>query len=57
VRGLGRIGIENVTLTDGVAMLRPRGPRRFILGRSAPRVGWPEFSLTQNADECALVWR
>ncbi len=56
VRGLGRIGIENVTLTDGVASLRPRGSRRFILGRPPPRAGWPEFSLEKNADERVLVF-
>jgi hypothetical protein len=54
VRGLGRIGIENVTLTDGVVALRPRGPRRFVIGRHAPTHGWPEFSLEKNADERVL---
>ncbi|MEI6861354.1 MAG: family 20 glycosylhydrolase [Verrucomicrobiota bacterium] len=56
VRGLGRIGIENVTLTDGVVTLRPRGPSRFTLGRPAPKRGWPEFSLDRNADERVLAF-
>ena len=56
VRGLGRIGIENVTLTDGVVTLRPRGRRRFSLGRPAPRQGWPEFTLRKNADERVLKY-
>jgi hypothetical protein len=56
VRGLGRIGIENVTLTNGVTTLRPTGPRRFILGQPAPRSGWPEFSLECNAAERLLAF-
>lgn len=54
VRGLGRIGLENVTLTDGVTTLRPRGLRRFLLGHNASRTGWPEFSVTENAAERLL---
>lgn len=54
VRGLGRLGLENVTLTDGVTTLRPRGPRRFVLGRNAPRTGWPEFSVEQNVADRVL---
>jgi hypothetical protein len=54
VRGLGRIGIENISLTDGVTTLRPHGPRRFILGRPAPRSGWPELLLEKNAVERPL---
>jgi hypothetical protein len=54
VRGLGRIGIENITLTDGITSLRPRGPRRFALGRPAPHTGWPDLSLDRNVGERVL---
>ncbi len=58
VRGLGQVGIENVTLTDGVTVRRPKALRRkFTLGRRAPMCGWPEFSLAQNADERVLEFR
>ncbi len=56
VRGLGQIGIENSTLTDGVTTWHPRVPRRFTLGRPAPKRGWPEFSLESNADERVLTF-
>ncbi len=57
VRGLGQVAVGNITLTDGVEIRRPTpGRRRIIIGRRAPKHGWPEFSLEQNTGEHALVW-
>ena len=57
VRGLGRVGIGNIALSDGVTIRRPKPSRwQFILGHRAPAHGWPVFSLGQNADERALIF-
>ena len=51
VRGVGRIAISRVELTDGVVCLRPAGwpPRqRKILGRPAPTRGFPAVSYERN---------
>lgn len=57
VRGIGRIGITNVDLTDGVTVLRPDGwpaARRRIIGRPAPMRGFPILDWERNADAAAL---
>jgi hypothetical protein len=49
VRGLGQVAVQDVTLTDGVTVLRsagwPRGAQK-ILGRPAPRRGFPDITQT-----------
>jgi hypothetical protein len=59
LRGIGRLAIANVELTDGVTFLRPRGSslRRKILGRKAPRAGFPDLDWTRNAAALALSFR
>ena len=43
VHGLGQVAIEDVTLTNGVAVLKARGlKKRRILGRPAPKSGFPD---------------
>ncbi|HTZ22317.1 MAG TPA: family 20 glycosylhydrolase [Opitutaceae bacterium] len=57
VRGLGQVAISHVELTDGVTTLRPAGWRltqKKILGRPAPRQGFPELDLGCNQGEVAL---
>jgi len=57
VRGLGQVAISHVELTDGVTTLRPIGWRltqKKILGRPAPREGFPELDLQRNRGEVAL---
>ena len=57
VRGVGRVGIANVELTDGVTALRARGwnaARRVSLGAAAPRDGFPAIDWERNADSVAL---
>jgi len=45
VRGLGQVGIEQIELTNGVATLAPSAkPKRIILGRRAPRHGFPDIN-------------
>jgi hypothetical protein len=57
VRGVGRVGVANVALTDGVTVLRARGwpaSRRRVIGRPAPTEGFPELAWDRNAGEIAL---
>jgi hypothetical protein len=59
VRGLGRVAVANVELTDGVTSLRPAGwphARRRVLGRPAPRKGFPELDWGVNAASCELAF-
>jgi hypothetical protein len=49
VRGFGQIRLDQVRLTDGVQSYSIRsGPRRRILGRPAPRSGYPDFAWSEN---------
>jgi hypothetical protein len=57
VRGIGRVVVANVELTDGVESLRPRGwaaARRRPIGLPAPRSGFPDLDWTRNAASVAL---
>ncbi len=57
VRGLGQVAIGNIVLTDGVTSRRLKYPRRkIVLGRRAPRRGWPELDWERNADEHVLAF-
>ncbi|HEY0965780.1 MAG TPA: family 20 glycosylhydrolase [Opitutaceae bacterium] len=60
VRGLGRVSISQVSLTNGVDILRPAGrplSRKSILGKAAPKSGLPTLNWTHNAGELALRFR
>jgi hypothetical protein len=60
VRGVGRVSISQVELTDGVASLRPQGwaPARFrVLGKRAPRSGFPDIDWARNEEAVALRFR
>jgi glycosyl hydrolase family 20 len=51
VRGIGRLGVANVELTDGVEVLRPAGwPTRRVrtLGSRAPADGFPDLDWERN---------
>jgi hypothetical protein len=57
VRGLGRVAIANVELTDGVAVLAPRGwtaARRAVAGRMPPKSGFPELDWERNSGAVLL---
>jgi hypothetical protein len=57
VRGIGQVAISHVELTDGVTTLRPAGWRltqKKILGRPAPRHGFPELDLERDQGAVAL---
>jgi len=57
VRGVGQVAISHVELTDGVTTLRPAGWRltqKKILGRPAPRQGFPALDLERNQGEVTL---
>lgn len=49
LRGLGHVKIEAVALTDGRTAWPASLPRK-MLGRPAPRRGWPELDWTKNQD-------
>jgi hypothetical protein len=59
VRGIGRVTLARVELTDGVTSLRPRGAaaRRWILGRRAPREGFPNLDWGLNGASIAFDFR
>jgi hypothetical protein len=57
VRGIGRVGIANVELTDGVTSLRARGwtaARRLFIGAAAPRRGFPNLDWDRNTGTVVL---
>jgi hypothetical protein len=57
VRGVGRVGVANVALTDGVTVLRASGwpaSRRRVIGRPAPGEGFPDLDWDRNTGEIAL---
>jgi hypothetical protein len=57
VRGIGRVGIAGVELTDGVTVLGARGWKaatRRTLGRRAPRSGFPDLDWARNEAAVAL---
>jgi hypothetical protein len=54
---VGRLGIANPELTDGVATLRPRGwtaARRVFIGIAAPASGLPDLDWERNTGAIAL---
>jgi Glycosyl hydrolase family 20, catalytic domain len=59
VRGIGRVRLANVELTDGVAVLRPAGwpaARHRLVGLPAPTDGFPVPDWERNSGEMALVF-
>jgi hypothetical protein len=57
VRGVGRLTVAQVDLTDGVSILRPAGwaaASRKTLGKAAPRRGFPVLDWERNAGAVAL---
>jgi hypothetical protein len=59
VRGIGRVTVANVELTDGVSPMRPAGwpaARQRVLGRPAPRGGFPVPDWERNTGEVVLVF-
>jgi hypothetical protein len=57
VRGIGRVSVANVELTDGVAVLRSRAwpaARCRVVGLPAPQEGFPNLDWDRNCGEVAL---
>jgi hypothetical protein len=57
VRGVGRLGISHVELTDGVTTLRPRpwpAGRLRVIGTRAPASGFPALDWGRNNGVAAL---
>jgi hypothetical protein len=51
VRGIGRLGVAHVELTDGTTVLHPGGwdaRRARTLGRRAPAEGFPDLDWERN---------
>jgi hypothetical protein len=60
VRGVGRVRVANVELTDGVASLRPRdwpAGRQRLIGLSVPKEGLPSLDWDLNTGSVALEFR
>ncbi len=60
VRGLGRVGIARVELTDGIRVLHARGwnaARRRMLGFAAPPAGFPSLDWERNTGSVILEFR
>lgn len=60
VRGLGRVAISHVALTNGLDSLRPIGrplSHKSILGKAAPKSGLPVLDWTHNTGEQVLRFR
>jgi hypothetical protein len=54
VRGFGRVAIEGIFFADGVRTV-PAGPRKaVVLGRDAPRRGYPDFDWRKNRGVLAI---
>jgi len=49
LRGIGQVKLEDVELTDGRTSWRVRLGKK-ILGRPAPRRGWPDLDWSVNRD-------
>lgn len=57
VRGIGRVAVSHIELTDGVTAHRMMpASRKRQLGRAAPKRGFPAPDWTTNTATLALVW-
>jgi hypothetical protein len=57
VRGVGRVAVSHIALTNGVETRRATEFRtRHMLGQDAPTEGLPEMDLTVNRGELALLF-
>ena len=56
LRGLGRVTVANIELTDGVSSFQPAGidGRGRVLGAAAPASGFPDLDWTRDTDALAL---
>ncbi len=57
VRGLGRVSISHIALTDGVSTQLPAGrslARRSVLGAAAPQKGFPTIDWAKNQSSLAV---
>jgi hypothetical protein len=60
VRGIGRVGVANVELTDGITSMRPMGwpaARQRVIGLAPPRDGLPRLDWDINTGAVALNFR
>ena len=57
VRGFGQVRVRDVLLTDGVECFSPgKGDRTWaVIGKKAPRSGYPDFDWAKNRGEWALT--
>jgi hypothetical protein len=60
VRGIGRVCVANVELTDGATAMRPLGwpaARQRVIGLPAPKDGFPCPDWESNSGDLALNFR
>ena len=56
VHGLGQVGIEQIELSNGIENLTaPSKGKRTILGRTAPKRGFPDIAAAPAADSTLLL--
>lgn len=56
MHGVGRVAVSHMTLANGVDIRRAKNhPRKKILGRHAPKHGFPLFELKQEAGSVFAV--
>jgi hypothetical protein len=56
VHGLGQVAIQDVTLSNGVAILKAQGlKKRAILGHPAPRAGFPDPAARPEDKACLML--
>jgi hypothetical protein len=59
VRGVGQVAVSHVELTNGVVRLHPSGwlaSHQKILGRPAPRRGFPAVDFEKNRGTATVRW-
>lgn len=52
LRGLGKVAVQQIEITDGVHTRKAVGPRRIQIGKTAPTGGLPD--ITQRLEELPL---
>jgi hypothetical protein len=60
LRGIGRVGVTQIELSDGVTSLRPRrwpSSRIHVLGTKAAKSGFPDLDWGRNNASVALDFR
>jgi hypothetical protein len=56
IHGLGQVAIEDVVLTNGVTTMRHQGgKKRVLLGKPAPRAGFPDIAAAPDKSSILML--